>query len=140
MIKFTVIGDPKALKRVRVFTNKHTGKKHGVDPSAEDKETFLQQAIKFRPTMPLDIPLRVDLKLYFSRPKSHYRTGKYSDQLKPNAPVYHTVKRYDVDNVIKFILDTLNGIFWKDDCFVCVITAIKKYSLNPRTEIKITEL
>lgn len=72
-------------------------------------------------------PLRVDVAVYFKRPKSHFYTGKRSDVLRPDAPNYHTSKP-DRDNLDKAILDALThaGV-WKDDAQVCGGTFTKSY-------------
>lgn len=74
------------------------------------------------------------LEFYVDRPKSHYRTGKYSHLLKDNAPTWHT-SRADIDNYVKLVLDALNGSYYKDDSQVCHLRTIKKYSDNPRTVV-----
>jgi Holliday junction resolvase RusA-like endonuclease len=43
----------------------------------------------------------------------------------------------DGDNLIKCVLDALNGYAWKDDSQVYRITFLKKYGTEPRTEITI---
>lgn len=50
---------------------------------------------------------------------------------------YHT-KRPDIDNLIKFYLDVCNALLYKDDSQVYTLSATKKYSLQPKTIIKIT--
>ena len=85
-------------------------------------------------------PLWVSCHFYMVRPKGHYGTGKNAGKLKASAPQYHTVKRYDTDNLLKWVLDCLNGMAWKDDCQVVELYGIKQYSVNPRTEIKIGEM
>jgi len=136
-MKFTVPGNPIALKRHRSFTR---GNMHGTyDPSKGDKGDFLAKAMENRPEVPLDEPLHVILNFCFIRPKSHYRSGKYSDQLKPTAPLWHT-KIPDADNLVKFVCDSLNGIFWRDDSCVCMLHVTKQYSEVPRTEIEILKL
>lgn len=136
-IEFEVLGDPKALKRHRTFRK---GNFMGAyDPSKGDKADFLAKAMIYVPKIPIDGPIFLFLKFYFSRPKSHFRTGKKSHELKDNAPLYHTV-RPDIDNLQKFILDSLNKVFWKDDTLISYIVAEKCYSFAPRIEIKIKQL
>ena len=43
-------------------------------------------------------------------------------------------KRPDIDNLTKFILDGLEGIFFKDDSTVVKIMATKAYHLRPPYE------
>lgn len=133
--EFTVLGEPQALKRHRTFRR---GNFVGTyDPSKADKKDFVAAIQQNAPPKPIDAPLAITVKFYFSRPKSHYRTGKYAGVLKPNAPIWHT-KRPDIDNLLKFIADSLNGVFWRDDTLICqVVKMSKRYSDRPRTEIYI---
>ena len=66
------------------------------------------------------------LEFYMPRPKNHYRTGKYSNELKPKAPHIHT-KVPDVDNLSKFILDAMNAVFYDDDSQVVGLMSHKEY-------------
>ena len=45
--------------------------------------------------------------------------------------------RPDIDNLIKFILDSANGILYLDDAQIYTINAHKIYDEHPRTEIEI---
>ena len=133
-ITFTIPGNPNALKRHRHFRRGNFTQTY--DPSKGDKADFLSIAMNNRPKKPFNCPLYVLFEFQFQRPQSHYRTGKYADQLKPNAPTWHT-KTPDTDNLIKFVCDSLNGIFWKDDSCICQIRAVKFYSNTPSTVIQI---
>lgn len=132
-IEFTIPGEPKAQQRHR------TGKGgHRYDPSKADKDAFLAQAMKYRPKKPIDGPISVRVKAWFKRPKKHYRTGRFSHQLKDDAPMYHA-KVPDGDNILKFVLDAMNGVFWVDDCLAYSCSVYKCYAMGsvPRTEIQI---
>jgi len=132
-----VLGNPRTQKRHRTVRRGRLVATY--DPSAKDKEDILAVTHSQAPARPLAGPLRVDVELYYARPKSHYRTGKYAGVLKDNAPTWHT-KRPDRDNADKIILDALGGVFWRDDSLVCDGRIMKKYSESPRTEIFITEI
>ncbi len=132
-IQFFVPGNPVALKRHR------QGKYGNYDPSANDKADFLAKAIANKPDKPIDEPVELWLEFCFKRPKSHFRTGKFSDQLKPNAPYWHT-STPDVDNLIKMIGDSLNGIFWSDDKAIAKCLAMKHYWDRPGVIIDIRPL
>ena len=136
-ITFTVPGNPKALKRHRSFQKGDF--KGTYDPSEGDKGDFLAKAMAFKPDVPLDEPLHVKLSFYFQRPKNHYRTGKFSGVLKESAPVWHT-STPDADNVLKFVADALNKIFWRDDSIICHLVVLKMYSESPRIAVQITKL
>ena len=84
-------------------------------------------------------PLWVSCHFYMPRPKGHYGTGKNAGNLKASAPQWH-IKKPDVDNLLKFVLDCLNGMAWRDDCQIVELFGKKAYSDNPRPEIKIGEV
>ena len=128
-----VEGVPKALKRHRSVRR---GKSIGTyDPSKKDKEDFLDAVREFAPKEPITSPLECYITFYFPRPKSHYK-GK---ELRADAPDYHT-KRPDIDNLTKFVLDALNGVFWSDDSIICVLIARKAYCSKVGTFIEINRL
>ena len=49
-------------------------------------------------------------------------------------------RKPDVDNVLKVVLDALNGIAYKDDSRVHRASCVKYYSAEPRLEIVIGEV
>ena len=137
MIEFEIPGNPQALKRHRTFRKGNfTGQ---YDPSKGDKADFLAMTMANKPDKPLDEPLKVTISCFFPRPKSHFRTGKYSGELKEGMSEYHT-KTPDADNLAKFVCDALNGIFWTDDKIVAQLIVNKYYSKSPRTRIWIEKL
>jgi len=137
MIKFTVFGKPQALKRHRSFQR---GKFRGqYDPSAGDKSDFLAKAMEHKPEKPIDGPIGLFVVAYFHRPKAHFGRRGGKPYLKDNAPKHHT-STPDADNILKFIGDALNGVFWADDKTICLERVIKKYSDTPRIELLIHEI
>jgi Holliday junction resolvase RusA-like endonuclease len=46
-------------------------------------------------------------------------------------------RKPDIDNVLKVVLDALNGVAYKDDIRVVCVEAEKKYSFEPRLEIEV---
>lgn len=135
VIRLQVLGEPTAQKRHRSVRMGSFNRQY--DPSAADKGDFLSIVQKYAPETPYATPLQVDLRFYFTRPKSHYKTGKNAHLLKDNPPEYHTA-RPDVDNLSKFVMDALNKIYWKDDSYIVNLNVQKMYSENPRTEIEIS--
>lgn len=137
MIKLSILGEPKAQKRHRHVRMGNFVRQY--DPSASDKGDFLSVIQTNAPKEPFNEPLAVSISFYFSRPKSHFRTGKNTHILKENAPTWHTSKP-DVDNLAKFVMDSMNKIYWKDDSIICDCWIIKQYGDRPRTEITITPI
>ena len=112
MIKFTVQGKPNTLRRHR------KGKYGNYDPSAKDKRSFAIQASVSRPAEPFDFPLHVYLQFNFDNHKNEA----------------------DIDNLMKFVFDALEGIYWKNDKYIERVTAVKCFNGNPRTEVVIREV
>jgi Holliday junction resolvase RusA-like endonuclease len=144
-LQFTIYGNPKPLKRHATYTKDKRGNYFKVpiqvDRSKLDKDNFLAMCMQYRQdNMPYAIALELNIVCYFERPNNHYGTGKNIDKIKYNAPIFHTTKP-DSDNIIKFIADALNGIFWKDDSFLSIIKLTKLYANDrtPRMEISIKE-
>ena len=109
------------------------------DPTKEDKVNFLIQAKPYAPKKPLEGPVYLKVILRLPRPKKHFRTGKFSNDLREDAPKWHT-KRGDWDNYGKFISDALNGVFWKDDSQISMVEIQKVYHQNTGYIIHIMEL
>lgn len=72
--------------------------------------------------------IKLVLKFYMPRPKSHYGTGRNSGKIKASAPGYadHRSKP-DLDNLIKGVMDGLTGALYEDDSQVRIIEASKHY-------------
>jgi Holliday junction resolvase RusA-like endonuclease len=123
VFEFDVNFPPTSLKRHRhtKFGN------HVYDPSAGEKKELLNKLLMQLPKQPFDKPIVAELYFYETRPKSHYRSGKYSNELKPNAPNRNVVKK-DIDNFVKFVFDTLNKHLYVDDSQIFELKCGKYYS------------
>lgn len=135
-IEFTVLGNPQHQKRHR-----HTKAGKFVrtyDPSEVEKTNFLLTVQKYAPKSPILSEIKLTVWFCMPRPNSHYGTGKNAGRLKDSAPNRHT-KRPDLDNLLKFIMDSLGGrgIYWKDDSQVCSVIVQKLYDRKPRVVIRI---
>jgi Holliday junction resolvase RusA-like endonuclease len=143
-IRFTILGDPQALKRHRMVARGRGGRPlpfvRSYDPSATAKQDFLLKVQQHAPAHPLACPVRLECYFTFARPKGHYRTGKHAGELRESAPVLHTTKP-DLDNLVKFVKDALTGVFWIDDSVVCDLKASKVYASfesGPQTQLTIS--
>lgn len=99
--------------------------------SKEFKEKLKKLAIQMCPTLS-ERALEVSIVFYMSTPKSKPKKWRES-------PPAHTVKA-DADNLVKGTLDALTGILWKDDSQICMLSAHKVYSDNPRIEMVVHEV
>tara|TARA_R110002012_G_scaffold151333_1_gene311232 strand:- start:1248 stop:1661 length:414 start_codon:yes stop_codon:yes gene_type:complete len=112
------------------------------DPSSKDKKIAILQIKEQFTGEPYTDALKISFVFHIKRPKAHFRTGKYSDELKKTAPVYHT-KRPDVDNYVKFYMDCMNKTVYLDDSQVIEISAKKEYveeDEEPFVEILLEEV
>lgn len=137
ILQANVLGEPKAQARHRHFKiGDHTST---FDPSSKAKDMLAVILQEKAPNIPPDVSIAIELTFYMSRPKSHFGTGKNASILKTTAPEWHKSKP-DLDNLIKFVTDAMNKIFYKDDSQIGQFVARKLYSERPRTEILITTL
>lgn len=81
-------------------------------------------------------PLR--LKCWFFMPIPKSATKKFHKQCDVER-VPH-VKKPDLDNLVKFVKDCLNGLAWHDDSQVAEIAGMKVYDTRPRTVVEIEVL
>lgn len=66
-----------------------------------------------------DCPVKVEVEFRFSRPKSHYRTGKHSSELRPDAPKWHS-RTPDLDKLLRCLGDSLTSVLLRDDCLIAL--------------------
>lgn len=140
-IEFWVAGVPKGQPRPKACRRGNHAGVYDPGTANEWKAAVYVHGRLFMPTHPMTIPLRVDLTFFFPRPKSHYRAGKNSHELKPNAPRFHTSKP-DRDNADKAVLDQLTVMrFWLDDAQVSDGRIRKLYDdgRGPGCLVRITE-
>lgn len=121
-INFTIPGNPRTLQRHR--DGKYGGK---YDPSKADKQAFLAQCLQHRPPKPFDfaVGLRV--------------TAVFGENARTEVEIYEAegyTKVPDGDNLLKFIGDALNKVFWLDDKFITEMF-IRKVEDNESTEPKL---
>ena len=99
------------------------------DPSSKDKKIAIQQIKEQFTGEPYTDGLKIQFVFHIKRPKNHFRTGKYSNELKKTAPVYPIGRIGDIDNFIKFYLDVMqiDKTVYLDDSQVIEIYAKKEY-------------
>jgi Holliday junction resolvase RusA-like endonuclease len=127
MLNETILGKPKAQPRVKAYSR---GGKAGVyTPSTADEwRRTVKAGLARHASKKLSGAFEVELDFFLDRPRSHFRTGKYSHILKSDVPKYHT-KKPDVDNFAKLILDVLSKIeYWEDDSQVVSLRVTKQYA------------
>jgi len=128
-IAFKIIGVPVPKGRPRFF---RMGK--GVGTYTPDKTRTWEdcvrlQAIQSRPQKPWEGPIVMTLTFLMPRPKSL-----------PKKVVHH-IKKPDTDNLAKATVDSLKGLFFKDDSQIVTLNLEKKYAQGEcGVEVKMEEI
>lgn len=121
MIPFLIPGEPVALARPRAMAFRGHARVYepAKSPSAQWKGRAawtLSEAMAGRP--PLAGPVVLTVIFTFSLPKSRWKK-------KAPVPEQHHIKRPDLDNLVKNLLDAANGVVLVDDSQVARINATK---------------
>ncbi len=135
MISINIPGKPIAKKRPRFARRGKFVTTYSDQETEEGK--FLMLAKDQIKGEPFHGPIVFCAMFFMPIPKN---TPKYKQALASEGKLLHT-KKPDLDNLIKFAKDCLNGLAWIDDAqvgFYGTPTG-KRYDLNPRTEIRIYE-
>lgn len=91
---------------------------------------------KYNSEKPLETPLEVRIIAFYEIPSS---TSKKKKQMMLDNKIYPTIKP-DTDNIAKSILDSLNGIAYKDDKQVVMLKVEKWYAEVPSVSVWISEV
>ena len=136
MIEFIVPGEPKAKGRPK-FARRGSFVTTYTPEATANYENWIK--LCFQKAYPdwstTEVQLRVEIKAYFEVPKS--KSKKIKELMLDNA--IRPTKKPDCDNLAK-VIDSLNGIVWKDDAQVVSLTVDKYYSDIARMVISITEV
>ena len=142
-VVITIPGPPIPLKRPRVT------KSHTYDPQAEIKEDIywmiksqlphacVPTGDQFYSDSQFSLfrgPVALAFTFFMPIPKS--TSKKKKQELLNEIPLH--IKKPDLDNLIKFYCDVSTVALFYDDSQVYNINAIKLYSDEPRTIIKVT--
>jgi Holliday junction resolvase RusA-like endonuclease len=125
--KIILDGPPIAQARPRV-----TRRGFAYDPNSKEKLAVKWKIKQQYKGEPIDQPIR--LKIYFSMPTPKSLSKKKQDALIGNPHC----KKIDLDNLIKFYLDCMNGILYHDDSQIFSIEAVKIWAELGETEIIIS--
>jgi len=144
-ISFRVPGIPATAGSKKPFLYRgKDGKQHAsMAPDNKRQKPWMNQVALFASQVYRDPPMTgavtLVIEFTFSRPKSHFGTGKNADVLKPSYAKYMT-KKPDVSKMVRAVEDALTGIVWKDDSQVISLDASKRYGDRPGAAITIWEM
>lgn len=129
-MNFTVYGEPQGKARPR-FTK--TGRAY-TPKNTVDMEHKIGLAYRANHGELLnDDYIHITVFAYYSIPKS--ATKKERNLIAHGLAL--PAKKPDADNVLKLVMDGLNGVAYKDDKQVISVEVNKMYSDNPRTVVYI---
>lgn len=120
---YEIPGNPVTLARPRFGQNRVWDSQKQVKHNIQ---LFLERQHKKRPLFLK--PLHMSVVFYIKPPQKSHREGFYA------------LTKHDLDNLLKMVYDTGNKLIWRDDSIIVSTSALKVYSLNPRTVFKISEL
>lgn len=134
-VDFVIQGKVQAKQRPRF--NRYSGKTYTPNETIAYenwvKTCYLE---KYKEKELMEKPLRVTIKAYFEIPKS---TSKKRKQQMMDNEILPMVKP-DTDNIAKGVLDSLNGIAYKDDKQVVELIVNKFYNNTPYVSVMIEEI
>ena len=134
MYEFEVIGDIVGKQRPRV--NMYTGNVYTPNKT-KDYEEYIRQSffLKYKQIEPITNRVNVEITAYLKVPKMTNKTNKkmmINNEISP-------LKKPDIDNIAKVVLDALNNYVIKDDIQVSKISIEKMYAEEEKLYIKIEE-
>lgn len=121
--KMTIPVRPVGKARPRVTKSGHAYTPDKTQLAEDNIKIYLRAHNAHR----FDGPLEVALKFSFKKPKSA-----------PADRTFPSVKP-DIDNLVKLVLDSSNGILWNDDAQVVDLHVYKRYSLHDFITIEVRE-
>lgn len=131
MITLDLFGEPVPQKRPRFNRSGHC-----YDDQKKIKEGYRWQIKSQFRSEPLTTPIALDLIFFMPIPKS---LSKLKKRQMENGLIGH-IKKPDLDNLQKLVLDCLNNLVFEDDSQVCEIRAKKIYSSKPGTLVRVIPL
>lgn len=136
MIEFTIYGEPVAQGRPRFARRGKFTQAYDPPDSREYKKYVKLMASQNRPIKLIEGPVNLKLLIYRPLLKSMSKKKKAAALTGTLRPI----KKPDVDNVAKGIMDAMTGIIWQDDKQVVSLQVAKFYSDQPRVEVKVVPL
>lgn len=135
-MKYEVEVVSKIIGKERPRLNMITG--HVYTPNkTKEYETLIQQEfiVKYKKIEQIETRVLIEIIAHIKIPKN----AKKGDREKMLLDEISPIKKPDIDNIAKVVLDSLNKFIIKDDTQVSKIIIEKKYSETEKLEIKVEE-
>jgi Holliday junction resolvase RusA-like endonuclease len=118
-LKFLIDPVPKGRPRFSKFGGTYTPPR----TKAFEKAVQMMAKNQYR-QKPLDGPIEVGIEFVFKKPQ------------KPS----NSYPKGDIDNYVKSVLDSLNGVVWNDDRQVVSLRTIKRYGFDSSVTVYVSPL
>ncbi|MBQ3478187.1 MAG: RusA family crossover junction endodeoxyribonuclease [Clostridia bacterium] len=136
-MKFTVPGEPQGKGRPRVVRNGAFTKTYTPEKTAAYENLVKLEFQRQCPDLWIpSAPVRMTIRAYYGLAKAD---SKRKRQAKLDGVIRPT-KKPDIDNCIKAIADSVNGLAYTDDTQIVSVIAEKYYAEIPRVEVEIEEV
>ncbi len=122
--KLKIIDDGSLLYGDKSHDNNHA--MHGMDPSSPSASSLSSSSLTT--LFSHEECLKLSITFRMKRPKSHFIANQPGhNRLKASAPSKLCIRnlRSDIDNMAKFVMDSLNGLLYVDDRQVVVLNVRK---------------
>lgn len=138
MIKFIVESKPQGKARARTFYDKRAEKMRSVTPQqTKSYEDLIRWSYKAAGGQYMGEKLiKVEIQAFYPIPKSFSKK-------KRNDAIFERIRpttKPDCDNIIKVVLDALNGVAYYDDKQVVSVSCEKYYGETGYLRISIQEI
>ena len=133
-LMFEIPGSPIGQGRPKFSTINGHAKAYDPEKSRNYKayvRMLATQAMKKNDFEMITGPCAIKIWAYFDIPKSKSKKFKEAALEAKERPT----KKPDADNIVKAILDALNGLMYKDDSCIVELSCVKYYSDVPRVEV-----
>ena len=125
MQEFLLLGDPRPQGRPRFYKRGNFIGVYDPKESKEYKQTIAAQIAAQCPVYISDKAVSLEVEFVFARPKSI-----------PKKVIDH-VKKPDLDNLLKAVIDAITGIVIRDDSQIVSLNARKEYGDPPQTRLRV---
>lgn len=138
-VSFSVPGKPQGKARARTVKNRKTGNSFSYTPEQtilyenQIKSMYIGQAKGY--LFERGTPVAIRMTARFLPPAS---TSKKKQRQMLEGEILPQ-KKPDIDNIVKTVLDALNGVAYQDDTQVIQVSAVKVYSAVECVDVTIEE-
>lgn len=144
-ITFTIFGKPAQMGSKKAFYIKSLKRSTIVDDNNKSKKAWAASVSQAASQVMggkrlITGPVSLTVAFYFSRPKSHYGSGKNAGIVKPSACMHH-IQSPDLDKLVRCLGDALTGIIYRDDRQVFALMASRHWTVSQeRAVVSVTEI